>query len=344
MQPAIDPVRAPSASTAKEAAAHLAALATPRGALGQLEELAIWLASCQDSCPPRAPANVRAIVLAGDHGVATHGVSAYPREVTAAMVRAFHSGVAAVSVLAAQHDVHLRVLDIGVDADLSDLAGVTEHKVHRGSAPLHLTDALTADELDLAWTVGRAIAEQEIDAGAELLIFGDMGIGNTTPAAALIAAGLGLDAEAVTGIGTGLDEAARQHKAALIDRALARVGERGTDPYERLKALGSADLAVAVSAMITSAQAGVPILLDGLISVAEATVAEDLAPGTIGWCRAGHRSTEPAQSLALAKLGLTPILDLGMRLGEGSGAVAAVPIVRSAVAVARGTALLADLG
>lgn len=337
-------VPAPSASAAAQAAERMAALAAPRGALGQLEELAIWLAACQDQCPPRPPSNVRAVVLAGDHGVTAHGVSAYPREVTAAMVRAFHAGVAGVSVLAAQHQVSLRVLDIGVDADLSDLPGVSDHKVHRGSAPLHLADALTAAEFEQASAAGQTIAEQEIAAGADLLIIGDMGIGNTTPAAALIAAGLGLGAEDVTGIGTGLSETARLDKVALIDRALTRVGSRSTDPYERLTALGSADLAAAVFAMITAARAGVPILLDGVISVAEATVAEDLAPGTIAWCRAGHRSTEPAQSVALAKLGLTPILDLGMRLGEGSGAVAAVPIIRSAAVLAGEMALLADLG
>ena len=170
-----------------------------------------------------------------------------------------------------------------------------------------------------------------------------MGIGNTTPAAAMVAAGLGLPASEVTGRGTGIDDIALARKARVIDAALTRVGDRADDPVETLTALGSADLAAATGFLATAAEAGVPVLLDGLMAVACALTADRLAPGAAAWFAAGHRSTEPAQSLALAKLGLEPILDLDMRLGEGSGAVAAVPMLRSAVALLRDTALLSEI-
>jgi nicotinate-nucleotide--dimethylbenzimidazole phosphoribosyltransferase len=187
------------------------------------------------------------------------------------------------------------------------------------------------------------VAVEEIAAGAQLLVSGDMGIGNTTPAAALIAASLGIPAAEVTGRGTGIDEAALAHKIDVVQAALDRAGDRVDDPVDTLTALGSADLAAAAGFMAAAARAGVPVLLDGVISVASALMAERLAPGAAAWFAAGHRSTEPAQTLALDKLGLVPVLDLGMRLGEGSGAVAAVPIVRSAALLLRDVALLADL-
>ena len=285
-------------------------------------------------------------MLAGDHGVTARGsgVSAYPREVTAAMVGAFVAGVAGVSVLARQHDVSVRVLDLGVDADLTDLpAAVSAHKIRRGSGAIDREDALTRDETVRALTAGAVIATEEITAGADLLVVGDMGIGNTTPAAALIAATWGVPASEVTGRGTGIDDGALLAKTALIQTALDRVGSRATDPMQRLAALGSADLAAGVGFLVAAAQAGVPVLLDGVVSLAEAAVAEDLAPGSVAWWAAGHRSTEPAQQLATDKLGVEPLLDLGLRLGEGSGAVAAVPLVRSAALLLAEMALLSDL-
>ena len=240
--------------------------------------------------------------------------------------------------------MHVRVLDLGVDEDLADVPDeVKVHKVRRGSGAIHLEDALSPEETARAFEAGRQVALEEIGAGAQLLLGGDMGIGNTTPAAALIAAALGLPASEVTGRGTGIDEAALAHKESVIDQALARAGDRTADPMECLTALGSADLAAATGYLVAAAEAGVPVLLDGVISVACALTADRIAPGAAAWFAAGHRSTEPAQSLALDKLGLEPILDLGMRLGEGSGAVAAVPVVRSAVSILRDVALLADL-
>lgn len=339
---------APDATSAAAAAERLAGLAVPTGALGRLGELATWLCTVQGQVPPRPLDDVRLVIFAGDHGVAGHGVSAYPPEITGAMVRTFVAGRAGVNALAAAHGVRVRVLDLGVDADLDGLpAEVGAHKVRRGSGAIHLEDALTAEETQRALAVGRGVAEQEVAAGAQLLLSGDMGIGNTTPAAALVAAGLGLgpgDVAGVAGRGTGVDDAGLARKREVLGAALERVGDRATDPVDTLTALGSADLAATVGYLLGATQAGVPVLLDGLMSVACALTAERIAPGTAGWCVAGHRSPEPAQSLALERLGLEPLLDLGMRLGEGSGAVTAVPLLRSAVALLRDVALLSDLG
>jgi nicotinate-nucleotide--dimethylbenzimidazole phosphoribosyltransferase len=333
----------PSSGAYAEARSRLDTLAKPVGALGRLEDLGAWVAACQGSCPPRPLDRVRAVILAGDHGVSHGGVSAYPRDVTPAMVRAFVAGVAGANCLARQHDVALRVLDLGVDDDLDDVpAEVSVY--HLGpSQPIDKADALTADDCRQALRAGEAIAADEIAAGADLLIIGDMGIGNTTPAAALVAATLGLRAEEVAGRGTGVDDDRLRHKTQVIATALERISDRATDPFDRLASLGSADIAAGVGFLRTAARSGVPVLLDGIVSVAEACVAEDLEPGVVAWCAAGHRSTEPAQQLALDKLGLDPILDLGLRLGEGTGALTALPVLRSAVLVLRELAVLADL-
>jgi nicotinate-nucleotide--dimethylbenzimidazole phosphoribosyltransferase len=333
----------PSRIAESAARQRLAALAKPTGALGRVEDLAAWLSACQDACPPRPPERVRLVVLAGDHGVAARGVSAYPAEVTAAMVNAFASGTAAAGVLARQHGVALRVLDVAVDTDLVEPPGVGAFKIRRGSGSIDVEDALSGDELDAALLGGWAIAREEIAAGADLLILGDMGIGNTTPAAALIATSFGMPPADVVGRGTGIDDATLARKTALLEAAVDRVGERARDPRDRLRALGSADLATGVGFLIAAAQEGVPVLLDGLATLAELSVADEIAPGTAAWCAAGHRSTEPAQRLALDKLGLVPVLDLDLRLGEGSGALLALPVLRSAARLTGEMALLTDL-
>ncbi len=337
-------VQPPSADVRAAARQRLAELATPAGALGSLGELAVWVATTQGAVPPPALERVRAVVFAGDHGVARHGVSAYPAEVTGAMVRTMSSGRAVISMLAAQHGVPLRLLDVAVDDDLDGLdPHVSARKVRRGSGPIHLEDALSSEETRASIGVGEAVAAEEVAAGAQLLIAGDMGIGNTTPAAALIAASLGLSAAEVVGRGTGVDDAGLAHKTMVIQQALDRAGDRVADPIETLTALGSADLAAQAAFLAASARAGVPVLLDGVISVAAAMLADRLAPGAAAWFAAGHRSTEPAQALALEKMGLVPVLDLGMRLGEGSGALLALPVVRSAALLLRDVALLREV-
>jgi nicotinate-nucleotide--dimethylbenzimidazole phosphoribosyltransferase len=339
--PLAAPVRPRSAAAEAAARERLDALVKPLGALGRLEDLAAWLAGAQDRCPPTPLDRVRVVVFAGDHGVAAEGVSAYPVEVTAAMVGAFLGGVAGVTVAARAHGATVRVYDIAVDADLSALpAAVTAHKVRRGSGAINRGDALAPGEARRACEAGAAIADEHIDAGVDLLIPGDMGIGNTTVAAALVAAVLDVPATAVAGTGTGVDEPGLRHKTAVIAAALARPRDPGT----LLTALGSADAAATVGFLLRAAARGVPVLLDGVFSTACALVAGRWVPSAVDWWLAGHRSTEPSQSLALDALGLVPVLDLGMRLGEGSGAVTALPVLRTAQALIAGMGTLADLG
>ncbi len=318
--------------------------AKPPGSLGVLEDLAAWVAGCQRQCPPRQLEDVRVVVFAGDHGVATSGVSAYPAEITPAMVRGIAAGVAGVSALAAANGVRVDIVDIAVAADLADLdPAVGRFKVCSGSGSIETQDALTGDQLDAALAAGERIATEAATDGAQLLIAGDLGIGNTTVAAALIASTFGLPPAAVAGRGTGVDDVVLARKVAVIQRALVRAGDRASDPRQRLQALGSADMAAGVGFLLGAAAAGVPVLLDGLIAVAEASVAASMHPEVRPWLWAGHRSSEPGQSLALTRLGLEPLLDLRMRLGEGTGAVVAVPIVRAAVAALRDIAQLSDL-
>lgn len=336
-------IRPPDPQVRQQALDRFDALAKPLGALGRLEEIGAWVAACQGVCPPLPLTEVRAVVPAGDHGVVGSGVASYPKEITAAMVRTLHAGLAGMSVLATQHGVPVRVLDIAVDDDLEGMPDeVTAHKLRRSCGSIDVEDALTGDEVRVALDTGAAILAEEQAAGVQLLVVGDLGIGNTTPAAALVASILGLSADEVTGRGAGLDDEGLRRKTKVVQQALDRTAGV-TDPVLRLAALGSADLAVAVGILLAAARAGVPVLLDGVISVAEALVAETIEPGCAAWFLAGHRSPEPAQSLALDRLRLVPVVDLGMRLGEGSGAVAALPLVRSSVVLMRDVALLADL-
>ncbi len=318
--------------------------AKPLGALGVLEDLGVWLAGCQGQCPPRQLDDVRVVVFAGDHGVAASGVSAYPSAITPAMVRGIAAGGAGISALARANGVSVEVFDLAVAEDFPDLGPeVSRFKVTHGSGAIDVEDALTRSQVEQALAAGDTIAAELVADGAQLLIAGDLGIGNTTVSAALIAATYGLPAAAVVGRGTGIDDAALAHKAAVIEAALARAGDRVADPVERLAALGSADTAAAVGFLLGSARRGVPVLLDGVVAVAEAVVAASIDPGFVAWARAGHRSTEPGQSVALTRLGLQPLVDLEMRLGEGTGAVVAVPILRAAVAALNDITQLADL-
>lgn len=335
-------VTAPDPTIRAAAQSRSDAQAKPTGALGRLEELGAWLAACQGEDPPRPLKDVRVAVFAGDHGVAACGVSAYPTQVTVAMVHGIVAGVAGINALARSVGASVTVHDLGVDG----LIGVPDEvrRFHvRPARPISDEDALTLDELDAALAAGDQIAAEAIAEGAQLLIAGDLGIGNTTPSAALVAATLGLRGGDVAGSGTGVDAAGLARKADAIDAALDRVGGRAADARQRLAALGSADIAAAVGFMIGAVTRGVPVVVDGLIASAEALMAEELAPGASAWMVAGHVSTEPGCALAQRRLGLRPILDLGMRLGEGTGAVLAVPVLEASGAALREIAALADL-
>ncbi len=331
--PAFPAVDAPDPEAAAAARARQDRLTKPRGALGRLEDLSVWVASCQGACPPRQFTRPRVVVFAGDHGVASAGVSAYPPQVTGQMVANFDAGGAAINVLAELAGASVRVVDIAVDVEqpLSDRIGA--HKVRRGSGNIAVEDALTPEQTEAAIEAGRRIADEEADAGADLLIAGDMGIGNTTAATTLIAALTEAEPVAVVGRGTGIDDAAWARKTAAIRDALYRARSASADPVALLRICGGSDLAAMAGFLAQAAVRRTPVLLDGVVVAAAALVAERLAPGARAWWQAGHRSTEPAHMLALQWLDLEPIVDMRMRLGEGTGAAVALPIVRAAVAV-----------
>ena len=334
MSPPVEfaPIVAPDAAAAAAARARQETLTKPSGALGRLEELSIWVSACQGQCPPRQFQRARVVVFAGDHGVAASGVSAYPPEVTAQMVANFDSGGAAVNVLAGVAGATVRVLDIAVAAGAPLTETIGAYKVRRGSGNIAVEDALTDEEAIAAVQAGRQIADEEVEAGADLLIAGDMGIGNTTPATVLVAALTDTEPVAAVGRGTGVDDAGWVRKTAAVRDALYRSRRHVGDPVTLLRTCAGADLAAMAGFCAQAAVRRTPLLLDGVAVTAAALVAEQLAPGARRWWRAGHRSTEPAHDLALARLGLEPIVDLGLRLGEGSGAVVALPILRAAVA------------
>ena len=325
-------VTSPDAEVAAAARARQDRLTKPPGSLGRLEDLSVWVASCQGACPPRQFQRPRVVVFAGDHGVAAAGVSAYPAEVTAQMVANFDAGGAAINVLAESAGATVRVVDVAVDSRRAASPSIGRHKVRRSSGNIAIEDALTDDEVEAALEAGRRIADEEVDSGADLLIAGDMGIGNTTPATTLIAAATGSEPIAVIGRGTGIDDAGWARKTAAVQgRPVSRRGA-ASDPVALLRVCGGADLAAMAGFCAQSAVRRTPLLLDGVVVTAAALVAERLAPGARQWWQAGHRSTEPAHAVALQHLDLDPIVDLRMRLGEGTGAAIALPIVRAAVA------------
>jgi len=307
-------------------------LTKPPGSLGRLEDLSAWVAACQGVCPPRQFERTRVVVFAGDHGVTASGVSAFPPEVTAQMVANFDAGGAAVNVLAGVAGAGVRVVDIAVDCDEPLTPAIGAHKVRRSSRNLAVEDPLTADEVRAAVQAGKQIADEEVDAGADLLIAGDMGIGNTTAATTLVAVITGTEPVAAVGRGTGIDDAGWMRKTTAVRDAMYRARHHAGDPMALLQTCGGADLAAMAGFCAQAAVRRTPLLLDGVVVTAAALVADRLAPGARQWWQAGHRSTEPAHSLALARLDLEPIVDLKMRLGEGTGALVAVPIVRAAVA------------
>jgi len=326
------PVQAPDPDVAAAARARQDMLTKPPGALGRLEDLSVWVASCQAMCPPRQFQRARVVVFAGDHGVTAAGVSAFPPEVTAQMVANFDAGGAAINVLADAAGACVRVVDIAVDVDQPLSPSIGAHKVRRGSGNIAVEDAVSPDEAAAAIDAGRRIADEEVDSGADLLIAGDMGIGNTTAATTLIAALTDSEPVAVVGRGTGIDDDGWARKTAAVRDALYRARGVSMDPVGLLRVCGGADLAAMAGFCAQAAVRRTPLLLDGVVVTAAALVADRLAPGARQWWQAGHRSTEPAHALALDHLELEPIVDLRMRLGEGTGAVVALPIVRAAVA------------
>ncbi|MEW2145544.1 nicotinate-nucleotide--dimethylbenzimidazole phosphoribosyltransferase [Micromonospora vinacea] len=325
-------------------------LTKPAGSLGALEELSVRLAGLAGACPPPLPEPAAVAIFAGDHGVHAQGVSPWPQEVTAQMIGNFLAGGAVVNAFARQAGASVTVVDVGVATPLPTdpvaepavvgaavldpaVPRLVVASVRRGTRDLTVTAALTRDEALAAVQTGIRIADELIDAGAGILLTGDMGIGNTTPAAVLIAAFTGADALDATGRGTGVDDPTYAHKVAVVRAALARHTPDPADPLGVLAAVGGLEHAALAGLILGAAARRTPVLLDGVIAVSAALAAAAFAPDAVSAMVAGHRSAEPGATAALRHLGLDPLIDLGLRLGEGTGALLALPVVTGAVRV-----------
>lgn len=318
----------PDERAAAEAAARHDHLTKPRGSLGRLEGVGIKLSAIAGRCPPPLPAPATVAVFAGDHGVLAEGVSPWPVEVTAQMVSNFCAGGAAINVLSRQVGAEVVVVDVGVASNLRPSPGLILAKVRPGTANLAEGPAMSDEEAATALDVGVRVATDLVARGARCLITGDMGIGNTTPSAALVAALTARPAREVTGRGTGIDDVGLERKIDVVQRALDR-HEQGASLLHLLADIGGLEIAALAGFVVGGAAARVPVLVDGVISAAASLVAKALVPGCRGYCVAGHRSTEPGAGVALASLGLEPLLDLELRLGEGTGACLALPVLQA---------------
>jgi nicotinate-nucleotide--dimethylbenzimidazole phosphoribosyltransferase len=330
-------IPSPDADAAAAAATRQAKLTKPPGSLGVLEALSVRLAAMTGRLdPPLADAVV--FTLAGDHGVAAEGVSAYPQAVTGQMVGNFLAGGAAVNVLARELGARLVVADLGVAADLPDAPALRRLRVRAGTDNLALGPAMSRAEAAAAVAAGRRLVREELAAGLDVALTGDMGIANTTPSACLVCHFTGLDPAQVVGRGTGVDDAGLARKVAVVGRALEVNADAAGDPLGALAALGGFEIAGLAGVILEAAAHRRPVLLDGFIATAAALAAAALAPGCREYLVAGHRSQELGHAAALAALGLRPLLDLDLRLGEGTGALLALPVLRAAVRVLDGMA------
>jgi len=325
-----DPIPAPDEAVRAAARQRQTQLTKPPGSLGRLEELGITLASMQRTQQPRIE-RVWITVFAADHGVVAEGVSAFPQAVTAEMVRNFARGGAAINILAQQWGARLDVVNVGTVQPLEELPGVLNTRIGSGTANFVHEPAMTVKQLHDALMAGHDAAGRVAINGAQLFIGGEMGIGNTTSAAAVACSLLKRPAAQLAGPGTGLDPVGVTRKTLVIERALAK--QRSEKPLEALQRLGGFEIAGLTGAYLRCGQLGIPVLVDGFIATVAALVAVRLRPELAAWLLYAHCSAEPGHRRLLEALDAKPLLDLGMRLGEGSGAAIALPILRAAAAL-----------
>ena len=324
---------------ARSARAHHVRLTKPPGSLGRVEDLGVQLAAIAGTDPPPIPAPAAIAVFAGDHGVVAEGVTPWPQEVTAQMVANFVGGGAAINVLARQHGARVAVVDVGVATDLDDLGlsgapGLLRRRVRAGTSNLAVTSAMERDDVVAARDVGAEVAATLVNEGARALVTGDMGIGNTTAAAAVIAALTGHPAATVTGRGTGIDDVRLRKKIDVVETAIARLpSDVRTDPVAVLAEVGGLEIAALAGFIVGGASHRVPVVVDGVIAGAALLAAAADCPPVMPYVVAGHRSTEPGASAVLTYLGLEPVIDLGLRLGEGSGACLALGVLEAAARI-----------
>jgi nicotinate-nucleotide--dimethylbenzimidazole phosphoribosyltransferase len=317
----VPPVAPPDDAARSDLRGHLDRLPLPTHALGRLEDVAGWLAACQARSPARPPAAPRVVLFAAEHGIAAAGVSAFDATETATRLAAVRAGTAPTNSLATVAGADVRVVEVG-DAP---------------SGRIDREDALTADGLQEALDAGVRAADEAVDEGADLLVPGEIAVGISTPAAVLAAALCAREPVAVVGRGSGIDDLAWMRKAAAVRDALRRAKKVGRDPEALLRVVGGADLAALVGFLTQAARRRTPVLLDGAAVCVAALLADARSPGARGWWLAATRDTEPAQALALEVLGLDPLLQLDLRAGAATGALAAVPLVTMAARVAAGS-------
>ena len=333
----------PDQSAMDAARARQDTLTKPQGSLGRLEELSITLAGIFMDPIPKI--NRKAVILAaGDHGVVAEGVSAYPQEVTPAMVGNFLAGGAAINVLARHVGASIVVLDAGVAADQPDDPAMRAVKIGRGTANMAIGPAMSREDAIKCIEAGIAAADEQIAKGADLIAFGDMGIGNTTPSSAITAVVTGADPSVTTGRGTGLADPALAHKVEVVLRSIAVNKPDAKDGLDLLAKVGGFEIGMLAGAMLGTAAAHRPAVVDGFISGAAALIAWPLAPTLSHYLIASHQSVEPGHRIGMETMGLTPLLDMGMRLGEGSGATLAMPIIEAAAKCLAEMATFADAG
>lgn len=318
-------------------------LTKPPGALGDLEQLAIRIAAMQGNSQPNI-GSVSISVFAADHGIASSGVSAFPQSVTTEMLRNFSTGGAAICVLAKSLDATLEVINLGTINDPGPLDNVIEERLGDSTADFTQQAAMSNDQLYQALNIGRQAAERASHSGADLFIGGDMGIGNTTSASAIACALLIKNPNLLVGPGTGLNNEGIQHKVSVINNALAKHNLPGNQPLEILRCFGGFEIAALVGSYVTCSQIGRPVLVDGFICSVAALVANALCANASQWFIFSHTSAEPGHRYVLEALNAKPLLNLGMRLGEGSGAAVAVPLLRLACDLHNNMATFSEAG
>ncbi|MCI3154662.1 nicotinate-nucleotide--dimethylbenzimidazole phosphoribosyltransferase [Streptomyces sp. GB4-14] len=331
-----DLIERPDGGVRRDAEEHRARLAVPPGSLGRLDDLGEWLAAAQSSVPVRPVERPRVVLFAGDHGIAEREVSARPAGTAVELVRDVLEGGRPVSVLARRLDVPVRVVDMALDCDPASLPeDVVRHRVRRGSGRIDVEDALTLEEAEAAFRAGMAVADEEADSGTDLVVLGDVSVGGTTAAGVLVAALCGTDASVVTGRGgLPIDDLAWMRKCAAIRDALRRARPVLGDQLRLLATVGGADLTAMTGFLLQSAVRKLPVLLDGVVTAACALVAQRVAFRAPDWWLASHASGEPGQAKALDRMALEPVLTQGVAVGEGAGALLALPLVQAAAALA----------
>nr|WP_238581050.1 nicotinate-nucleotide--dimethylbenzimidazole phosphoribosyltransferase [Streptomonospora alba] len=338
---AIGPLNQRALNDAEE---RQAAMTKPPGSLGVLEEVSIRLSGLVGECPPPIPEPAAVAIFAGDHGVHAQGVTSWPQEVTTQMVHNFLDGGAVVNAFAEQVGAEVTIVDVGVANDLPTVPGLLPRKIAPGTADFTQGPAMSRTQAGYAIEAGVEVARDLVSAGNRCLITGDMGIANTTPSSALISVFTGADPADVTGRGTGADDAALEHKIDVVRRGLAANETDPSDPVGVLAAVGGLEHAALSGFILGAAAMRVPVLLDGVIAGAAALAAAAMQPLCLNACFAGHRSTEPGHAAVLSHIGLRPLVDLEMRLGEGSGALLALPLLQGSVRALRNVATFDSAG